>query len=215
MRKANSGWMRGRAAVLLSAALVLAPFAATPAMAAEGGDVSNAGSTVEKNVAVDESTIATVTSSDGSLTGSYDTLAEAITNVPDGGTVTLLKDATGSGVQVLSGTNFTLDLGGFTYTVTNPTVGSTGTETNGFQLLKDSTIKFKNGAITASTSSAQILIQNYSNLTLEGVTLDGGTSTQYTAVRKAFLPGVVPCRPYVWNIYAAARKTPSTAPCQR
>ncbi len=115
---------------------------------------------------------------------SYASLQEAVNAVKenptlDGATIKLTGDVTGGGVVAESGTNFTLDLGGFTYTVVNPTVGSAGTETNGFQLLKDSNIRFVNGTITASTTSAKILIQNYSNLTLENVKLVGTESTQY------------------------------------
>lgn len=129
-------------------------------------------------VAPSESTIATVTNADGSLVGAYESLQDAASAVPDGGTVTLTEDAAGNGVKVSEGTNFTLDLGGFTYTVDGDTVGSPGTETNGFQLLQNSDIVIKNGTITSN--KAKILIQNYSNLTLEDVTLDGGTDTQYT-----------------------------------
>ncbi len=86
-------------------------------------------------------------------------------------TVTLLCGASGNGVQVPSGRNIIFDLGGFTYNIDGGTVGSSGTETNGFQLLKDSTVTFKNGKITSD--KAKILIQNYSNLTLDKVTLDG------------------------------------------
>ena len=92
--------------------------------------------------------------------------------------IKLEGNAAGNGVVVKSGTNFTLDLGGFTYTIDGNTVGSTGTETNVFQLLKDSNITIKNGVI--KSDKARILIQNYSNLTLEGVSLEGGASTQYT-----------------------------------
>ena len=96
-------------------------------------------------------------------------------------TVTLLCGASGNGVQVPSGRNIIFDLGGFTYTIAGDTVGSSGTETNGFQLLRDSNITFKNGTITST--KAKILIQNYSNLTLDGVKLDGANlvgSAPYT-----------------------------------
>ena len=129
-------------------------------------------------VSTKENVIANVTDSKGTLIGAYESLADAISSVPDGGTVALTKDASGNGVSVAEGTDFTLDLGGHTYTIAGETVGSPGTETNGFQLLKDSDITFKNGTITSGR--AKILIQNYSNLTLEGVTFDGGASTQYT-----------------------------------
>ena len=83
----------------------------------------------------------------------------------------MLKEASGNGVVVPQGKNITFDLNGYTYNIDGTTVGSDGTETNGFQLLKGSTIKFKDGTITSE--KAKILIQNYSNLTLENVTLNG------------------------------------------
>ena len=102
----------------------------------------------------------------------YESLADAVAAADSKETtIKLLKDANGDGVIVPSGSNITFDLCGFTYTIDGTTVGSTGTETNGFQLLKNSKITFKNGKITSA--KAKILIQNYSNLTLENVTLDG------------------------------------------
>lgn len=64
--------------------------------------------------------------------------------------------------------------------MTDPTVGSTGTETNAFQLLMGSNLTFRDGVITTESASGKILIQNYSNLKLEDVTLKGGPSTEYT-----------------------------------
>ncbi len=111
----------------------------------------------------------------------YQTLKEAIENVTDGATITLLKDSVGDGIKVTSGKNFTVDFNGYTYDVNGTLVGSTGTETNSFQLLKDSTITFKNGTLTStnSTYASQILIQNYSNLTLENMTVSAGTPFDY------------------------------------
>ncbi len=110
----------------------------------------------------------------------YASLAEAVAAVPTNGTqttITLLKDTTGNGVVVEKGKNIIFDLGGNAYTV-DGTVGSSGTETNGFQLLKGSTVTFKNGTINAG--KAKILIQNYADLTLKDVTLDAqGTGCQY------------------------------------
>lgn len=99
---------------------------------------------------------------------------------PQGSTIKLTKNLTGPGVQVAGGQEFTFDLDGHTYTVTDPMVGSTGTETNAFQLLMGSNLTFQNGVITTESASGKILIQNYSNLKLEGVTLKGGPSTEYT-----------------------------------
>ncbi len=104
----------------------------------------------------------------------YESLEEAVAAAEDGATITLLTDAAGNGIKVSEGkytTGLTIDFGGHTYTVDGITVGSTGTETQAFQLLKDNKITFKNGTITSST--AKMLIQNYSNLTLDNVTLDG------------------------------------------
>ena len=102
----------------------------------------------------------------------YETLEAAFAAVKDGETITLLKDCAGNGIKAPQGkftTGVTVDFANFTYTVDGETVGSTGTETNGFQLLKDNKITFKNGTITSE--KAKILVQNYSDLTLQGMTL--------------------------------------------
>lgn len=110
----------------------------------------------------------------------YGTLQAAVDAVPQNATtptiITLLKDTTGDGVVVETGKNIIFDLGDYAYTVNGKTVGSTGTETNGFQLLKGSTVTFRNGTIEGGT--AAILIQNYADLTLEDVTLDAQESPQ-------------------------------------
>lgn len=110
----------------------------------------------------------------------YETLEAAFADVPDGTqtTITLLRNASGNGIQVAGTKNITFDLGGFTYTIDGDAVGSSGTETNGFQLLKGATVKFQNGTITST--KAKILIQNYCNLTLQNVLLDG-TQLNYAA----------------------------------
>ena len=85
-------------------------------------------------------------------------------------TIKISGDYTGNGVVVNSGQNITFDLNGYEWDITG-LVGSAGTETNGMQLLKNSKVTIKNGTITSKT--AKLLIQNYSDLTLENVTLDG------------------------------------------
>lgn len=56
--------------------------------------------------------------------------------------------------------------------------GSPCYETNGFQFLDGANVTIKNGRIHSEI--AKILVQNYSNLTLDNVTLDGaGTDNQY------------------------------------
>lgn len=102
----------------------------------------------------------------------YDTLAAAIAAVPDSGatptTITLNSDATG-GVKINGDKNVILDLNSHTYNVVQG-VGSTGTETNGMQLIKGSTVVIKNGTMTASANAGlHFMIKNYGDLTLENV----------------------------------------------
>lgn len=101
----------------------------------------------------------------------YITLKDAVSAAQNGDTVTLVCDSKGDGIKIPSGKDITIDLGGHTYDVNGATVGSPNTETQAFQLLKDSNITIKNGTIKSEV--AKMLIQNYSNLTLDGVTLDG------------------------------------------
>ncbi len=110
----------------------------------------------------------------GETTHNYSSLEAAFADAVDGATITLLANCAGNGIQVPQGkysTGLTVDFANFTYTVDGATVGSTGTETQAFQLLKDNNITFKNGTIYSE--KALMLVQNYSNLTLENMTLDG------------------------------------------
>lgn len=100
----------------------------------------------------------------------YSSLGEAIKAVQAGDIIHILKDVPDAAViTVSSDKQFTVDFGGHTYTLKDPGAGSPGTETNGFQLLKDSDITFKNGTIRIAegTTSIYRIIQNYANLTLE------------------------------------------------
>lgn len=127
----------------------------------------------------------------------YSTLAEAIAAAEDGQTIKLLADCSGNGIQI-KGNTFTtkgliVDFGGYTYTVGGVLVGSAGTGTNAFQLLKGNKITFQNGTIkgvTENTKPAEdtpdwhgapaIVIQNYCDLTLKNMTVSGGDETVYT-----------------------------------
>ncbi len=100
----------------------------------------------------------------------YASLAEAVEAAQSGATITLLDDTTGIGIIINE--DLTIDLGGHTYTAAGkPLAGSAGTETQAFQILKDNTVTIKNGKVTSE--EAKMLVQNYANLTLDGVTLDG------------------------------------------
>ena len=114
----------------------------------------------------------------------YKTLEEAVEVVTRSsnktGEVKLTQDFTGRGIKIPSGSNITIDLGNNTYTLNDPAVGSTGTETNGFQLLQDSNVTIKKGTIKTSIESknTKFMIQNYSDLILEDINLEGAEITQ-------------------------------------
>lgn len=100
----------------------------------------------------------------------YSSLGEAIKAVQAGDIIHILKDVPdAAGITVSSDKQFTVDFGGHTYTLKDPGAGSPGTETNGFQLLQNSDITFKNGTIRIAegTTSISRIIRNYANLTLE------------------------------------------------
>ena len=114
----------------------------------------------------------------------YPTLAAAVAAVADNTptTITLLRNVTdGAGIIVEPNKNITFDFDGFAYYFVS-TVGSSGTETNCFQLQKGSSITMRDGTIIANCSSAKIVFQNYSNLILENMQVDanvGDNSVQY------------------------------------
>ena len=102
----------------------------------------------------------------------FTSMGAAIKAVGDGGTITVLQNITDAvGIAVDSGKNFTIDFANHDYILVGPGAGSSGTETNGFQLLKDSTIVFKDGTIKIADNANGIkrIIQNYANLTLENM----------------------------------------------
>lgn len=93
----------------------------------------------------------------------------------------LSGDIPSTGVGLAEGTNLELDLNGHKLTLEKDDegnyAGSSGTKTCGMQLLKDSNVIIKNGTVEAQDS--KILVQNYSNLTLESVKLVGSPSDTY------------------------------------
>lgn len=124
----------------------------------------------------------------------YATLAEAFADAKDGETIKLLTNCSGDGIMVAANrfpTGLTVDFNSFTYTVKGKLVGSTGTASNGFQLKEGNKITFRNGAVYGDISEAgdeqtdwsgapAILIQNYCDLTLENMNIQGGNETVYT-----------------------------------
>ena len=107
----------------------------------------------------------------------YVSLADAIEHIASGQTVTLVDDTSSEGIGVAEAMDIVIDLDGHSLVVEAPGAGSPGTKNNGFQLLKDSNITIKNGYIVAE--DAKIVIQNYSNLTLDNVVVKGRGINKY------------------------------------
>lgn len=110
----------------------------------------------------------------------FDTLVDAVDAAKDGDTIYLLDNLEGAGIGIFAPDvkDFTIDFGGFTYTCVGPAVGSPGTESQAFHLEKsaDKTpkVKLQNGTLTATENSGvKWLIQNYCDLTLTNMNLNG------------------------------------------
>lgn len=114
----------------------------------------------------------------------YKTLADAYAALPRGTgaapaeatTITLLKDCAGGGMGVDKTDkymNYVIDFGGHTYTVGAPSVGSTGTVSQGLRVLQDSTAKFMNGTLKAADYKALIqVVHTYGDVTFQDFTVD-------------------------------------------
>lgn len=102
-------------------------------------------------------------------------------NVANGeSTITLsndIDDGDGLFLSQASATNpaqtVTVDLNNKELTIDGPAVGSTGTVSQALHLEKGNTVVLKDGTITSDSPSVLMLVQNYSDLTLDHVTLDG------------------------------------------
>lgn len=128
----------------------------------------------EDMVSVNVNSLNTEVAIDGNT---YSSLAEAVNNVESGGTITLTSDTVSEGIQAESNSDIIIDLSENSLLLDGQLAGSAGTQTNGFQFLKDSNITIKNGTIIAE--DAYIVIQNYSNLTLDNVTIEGKKGNGY------------------------------------
>mgnify|MGYP004587682745 CR=1 FL=1 len=147
---------------------------------------------------------------------SYPDLVRAFASVKEGETITLTESIEGSGIGIFVNegafkiaTKFdengkatewkpvankvTLDFAGNTYTLVAPAVGSNGYETQGFHIEKGYELTLKNGTIDISkkTSAVKMLFQNYAQLTLEKITLDGTNlaDAYYYNEKKEIVPG--------------------------
>lgn len=112
----------------------------------------------------------------------------AVTDAEAGATITLGQDIEQGLGAVFDNKDVTVDFAGHTYTAYADSVGSAGTETNLFQLLTGSTVTLKNGTIDVASSPAssgnfKMGLQNYCDLTLENMLVDGSNlqgSAPYT-----------------------------------
>lgn len=108
-------------------------------------------------------------------------IADAVADLATAGNkvvvVTVAKDVDNtSGIRTAKGNTFTMDMNGKSVGVSYG-AGSANTTTNGMQLLQGSTVTLKNGTYKANhgedaSHNIAILIQNYSDLTIESCTLD-------------------------------------------
>ena len=106
----------------------------------------------------------------------YATLVKAVEEAVDGDVIVLQENvAAGAGVMIAKADakQITIDFGGYTYTANSPAVGSVGTQNQAFHFEKGCDITLKNGTITSEGSVIKMLVQNYGDLTLENITLDG------------------------------------------
>lgn len=111
-----------------------------------------------------------------------DAIAEITSGTSDKDKIKLSADTITYGVGVPENTDFTLELAGHELSPipdeNGEYAGSGKTKTQAMQLLKGSTIYIKDGTITGNngTPPTKMVIQNYSNLTLDNVVVqDSGT----------------------------------------
>ena len=111
----------------------------------------------------------------------YGSLQDAYNAAEDGDVITITNDTQGPGLVIDK--NVTIDFNGKTYSFTEP-VGSTGTESNGFQILAGNTVTLKDGGLNVAEEAADkfyILVQNYADLKVENMTLDGTYLDKWSA----------------------------------
>ena len=107
----------------------------------------------------------------------YNALIATINNKEDGSVVEIYSDSEGKGIGIFNGTSpaaftqgLTVDFNNHEYIMSSGPVGSPETESQTFHFERDNTVVFKDGIIK-NESNASMLIQNYSNLTLDNIEL--------------------------------------------
>ena len=116
-------------------------------------------------------------------TEKFMTLADAVEAATEGNnTITLLKDSEGKGIVIDK--DVTIDFADYAYTFVEQGVGDTPTKSNGFQIKKGNNVTLENGTLNVAEEWKEkfyILIQNYSNLTVENMELDGTNLDMWSA----------------------------------
>ena len=111
----------------------------------------------------------------------YSSLEDAYNAMTEkgGGTIKLLKNCSGNGLgkdedKNANSLEYTIDFNGYTYTVTENTVGSTGTVTQGFRVLKGSKAVLKNGTLKAGAGMNNLVqfVHTYGDVTLQDFNID-------------------------------------------
>ena len=111
----------------------------------------------------------------------YISLEAAIADAQPGAYIELLDSVSGPGLKIEK--SITIDFKNNTYTFTDPATGSVGTTTLGMQILEGYNVTLMNGTLKVAEeykTSYAVLIQNYANLTISGMTLDGTYLDRYT-----------------------------------
>ena len=161
---------RGLLAVVLAIAMV---FAGAAFVAAEV-DANDSATGVEATILYVGGEVIDEAANVGTQQNPYKTIAEALSGKTPGNYIIELKgDVEGNGWTNPSGLNLTINFNGYKFTANGGLVASGEVKTIVFQLLKDSDVTFNNGTIYTEVEGASMLIQNYSNLTLNNMVLDG------------------------------------------
>ena len=110
----------------------------------------------------------------------YETLQAAFNaakETRDGSLVSIrvLKDSSGNALEIktIENCNILIDFNNHSYNVDANAAGSTGTVSQAFHFEKNNAVTMKNGTLTATSRNVKMLLQNYCNLTLDNMVLDG------------------------------------------
>ena len=152
-----------------------------------------------RTVTCDKQALVTVTTSEGfyplynNSSEIYNAVSYAVSKAPVDGSLTTVDvyadDPFADGAIIPAGANILVNLHGNKLTFAHDPVGSSGTETLGFQVLKGAKLTIKDGTLTVKEHALYsgeadgfaILIQNYGDVKLENAVVDNSTNTFHNA----------------------------------